>query len=66
METLKEYEDTSGKLINEDKIHFILHSNAFNSTRDRIKGLTCNKKKQGRLTYLGCTLFVGRPGIYIF
>lgn len=39
MHTLKEYENTSVKPINRDKSHFILHSNALNNTRDRIKRL---------------------------
>lgn len=60
MTTLKEYKNTSGKLINEEKIDFMLHSNAFNSIRDRIKRLTCFKHKIGPITYLGCPLFVGR------
>ena len=61
MHTLKEYEKISGQLINGDKSHFILHSSAFNSTRDRIKRLTGFKQNQGPITYLGCPLFVGRP-----
>nr|XP_019067280.1 uncharacterized protein LOC109119268 [Solanum lycopersicum] len=61
MNTLKEYEMISGQLINGDKSHFMLHSNAFNSTRDRIKRLTSFKQKQGLINYLGCPLFVGRP-----
>ena len=61
MNTLKEYENTFVQLINGDKSHFMLHSNAFTSTRDRIKRLTGFKQKQGPITYLGCLLFVGRP-----
>ena len=61
MNTLKEYEKISGQLINGDKSHFMLHSSAFNSTRDRIKRLTGFKQNQGPITYLGCPLFVGRP-----
>ena len=61
MDTLKKYENISGQLINGDKSHFLIHPNAFNSTRDRIKRLTGFKQKQGPITYLGCPLFVGRP-----
>ena len=61
METLKEYEDTSGQLTNGYKSHFMLHSNDFNRTRDRIKRLTSFNQKQGPTNYLGCPLFVGRP-----
>ena len=61
MATLKEYEETSGKLINGDKRHFILHSDAFSSTRDRIKRLIGFKQKHGPINYLSCPLFVGRP-----
>ena len=67
METLKEYEDTSGQLTNGDKSHFMLHSNDFNRTRDRIKRLTSFNQKQGPTNYLGCRSFVGRPmKIYLF
>ena len=59
MNTLKEYENTSGQLINGDKSHFMLHSNAFTSTRDRINRLA--GFKHGPITYLGCPLFAGRP-----
>ena len=38
----------------------MLHSNAFNSTRDTNKRLT-GFRQQGPLTYLPCPLFVGRP-----
>ena len=47
MATLKEYEDTFGKIINGDKRHFMLLSNAFNSTRDIFKRLTGFKQMQG-------------------
>ena len=66
METLKEYEDTSGQLTNGYKSHFMLHSNAFNRTRDRIKRLTYFNQKQGPINYLGCPLFFYRPrNIYL-
>ena len=38
MATLMEHKYISGQLINGDKFHFMLHYNAFNSTRDRIRG----------------------------
>ena len=44
----------------------MLHSNYFNRPRDRIKRLTGFKQKQGTITYLGCPLFVGRPGNVYF
>ena len=51
MTTLKEYENTSGPLTNGEKSHFMEHSNAFNSTKDRIKRLTgLNKSKVLLLT----------------
>ena len=61
MTTLKEHENTSGQLINGEKSNFVLHSNAFNSTRDRIKRLTGFKQKKGPLTYLGGPFCIGRP-----
>ncbi|XP_049348952.1 uncharacterized protein LOC125813502 [Solanum verrucosum] len=66
MQTLSSYEETSGQLVNTDKSHFMVHSNAFNSTRDRIKRITGFKQKEGPITYLGCPLFVGRPRITYF
>ena len=39
----------------------MLHSNTFNSTRDRIKRLTCFKQKLGPINNLGYPVFVGRP-----
>ena len=64
--TLKEYENISGQLINGDKSHFMLHSNAFNSTTDRIKRLTGFTQKQGPITYLGCLYLLAGLGISIF
>ncbi|KAG5605800.1 hypothetical protein H5410_027292 [Solanum commersonii] len=58
--------ETSGQLVNTDKSHFLVHPNAFNSTRDRIKRITGFKQKEGPITYLGCPLFVGRPRIIYF
>lgn len=67
MATLKEYDDTSGQLINGDKSYFMLHSNAFYRTRDRIKRLTGIKQKQGPINYIGCPLFVGNTrNIYFY
>ena len=61
MHTLKEYANTSGQLINVDKSHFMLHSNAFNRTRHRIKRLIGFTQNHDPLTCLGCPLFVGSP-----
>ncbi|XP_015159877.1 uncharacterized protein [Solanum tuberosum] len=66
MYTLNIYEETSGQLVNKDKSHFMVHSNAFNSTRDRIKRITGFKQKEGPITYLGCPLYIGRPRITYF
>ncbi|XP_015081347.1 uncharacterized protein LOC107024957 [Solanum pennellii] len=66
IKALKECEEISGKLINEDNSHFMLHSNAFNRIRDRIKRFTGFKQKKGPITYLGYPLFVGRPGNIYF
>ncbi|XP_015160335.1 uncharacterized protein [Solanum tuberosum] len=40
MQTLQSYEQSSGQLVNTDKSHFMVHSCAFNSTKDRIKRIT--------------------------
>jgi len=66
MQTLHTYEETSGQLVNKDRSHFLIHFNAFNSTRDRIKRLTSFKQKEGPITYLGCPLYMGRPRIIYF
>ncbi|XP_049378041.1 uncharacterized protein LOC125842768 [Solanum stenotomum] len=66
MQTLNLYEETSGQLVNTDKSHFMVHPNAFNNTRDRIKMITGFRQKEGPITYLGCPLFVGRPRIIYF
>ncbi|XP_049364529.1 uncharacterized protein LOC125829336 [Solanum verrucosum] len=66
MHTLNIYEETSGQLVNKDKSHFMVHSNAFNSTKDRIKRVTGFKQKEGHITYLGCPLYIGRPRIIYF
>lgn len=46
--------------------HFMVHSNAFNNTIDRIKRYIGFKLKQGCLMYLGCPLIIGRPRIIYF
>ena len=59
MQTPNNYEEKAGQLINTDKSLFLVHSNVFNSTKDKIKGITCFKKSQGPLSYLLCPLFGG-------
>ena len=66
MNTLKEYKNTYGQLINRDKSHFMLHSNAFTSTRDRIKRLTGFKQKQGPITYQAALYLSVGLGTFIF
>ncbi|KAK4706801.1 hypothetical protein R3W88_033633 [Solanum pinnatisectum] len=66
MQTLNDYEETSGQLVNKDKSHFMIHSSTFNNTRNRIKKATGYRQKEGIITYLGCPLFVGRPRIIYF
>ena len=66
MNTLKEYENTFVQLINGDKSHFMLHSNAFTSTRDRIKRLTGFKQKQGPITYQAALYLSVGLGTFIF
>ncbi|XP_049399716.1 uncharacterized protein LOC125863741 [Solanum stenotomum] len=66
MQTLQSYEQSSGQSVNTEKSHFMVHSSAFNSTKDRIKRITGFRQKEGPITYLGCPLFVGRPRIIYF
>ncbi|KAK4707228.1 hypothetical protein R3W88_033200 [Solanum pinnatisectum] len=60
MHTLATYERVSGQLINKAKSHFMLHSNAFRTTCDRIKKSTGFHKKEAPITYLGCPIAAGR------
>ncbi|KAG5599222.1 hypothetical protein H5410_030592 [Solanum commersonii] len=53
-------------LVNKDKSHFLVHSNAFNITKDMIKRITVFKQKEGPITYLGFPLYIGRPRIIYF
>ncbi|XP_049399717.1 uncharacterized protein LOC125863742 [Solanum stenotomum] len=66
MHTLATYERISGQLVNKAKSHFMLHSNAFRTTSDRVRKYTGFHQKDAPLTYLGCPLFVGRPRIIYF
>ena len=50
-------------MVNGDKSHFIIHPNAFDTTRDIIKRITRFNRNHGSITYLGCLLLVGRPRI---
>lgn len=64
--TLKKYEDTSRQFINGEKCNFMLHYNALNNKRYRIKRLIVFRQKQGPVTYLGSPLFIGMPRIIYF
>jgi len=66
MHTLATYERTSRQLVNKAKSHFMLHSNAFRTTSDKVKKYTGFHQKEAPLIYLGCPLFVGRPRIIYF
>lgn len=66
MQTLKGYEDTLGKIINCYKIHLRVYQNIFDSTKEKIKRINHFKHKKGIITYLGFSLFVGRPRISYF
>ncbi|KAK6803155.1 hypothetical protein RDI58_000939 [Solanum bulbocastanum] len=63
MNTLSTYEEVLGHLINKAKIHFLLHSNAFKTTYDRVKKYTGFHQREAPITYLGCPSFIGRPKI---
>ncbi|KAK4716364.1 hypothetical protein R3W88_014702 [Solanum pinnatisectum] len=66
MHTLATYERVFGQLINKGKSHFMLHSNAFRTTGDRIRKLTDFHKKEVPITYLGCPITTGRQKIIHF
>ncbi|KAH0710893.1 hypothetical protein KY284_012320 [Solanum tuberosum] len=66
MHTLNTYEETSGQMINKAKSLFMVHSNAFKSTKDIIKRITGFKQKEGLITYLGFPLYIGRPRFIYF
>ncbi|XP_019262748.1 PREDICTED: uncharacterized protein LOC109240551 [Nicotiana attenuata] len=63
---LKNYEDTSGQLINRQKSHFMTASNALPTTIRRIQEETSFTIKDLPLTYLGCPLYTGRIRIMYF
>ncbi|XP_055814708.1 uncharacterized protein LOC129884436 [Solanum dulcamara] len=66
METLDTYEKTSGQLINKHKSHFMIPSNAFQSTVQRIKDITGFTQKSSPITYLGCPIYIGRQRIIYY
>lgn len=45
LQTLKEYEETTGQMINSDKSHFLVHLIVFKVTKDSIKRITGFKQK---------------------
>lgn len=60
------YDGLSGQLINKNKSHFIMHSNGFKRSVDRVKLLTGLLQKKAPFTYLGCLLYFGRQRIIYF
>lgn len=56
-ETFKYYEDIFGQMVNGNKWQFMIHPNAFDTTRDGIKRTTGFRKKKRPLTYLDAKLY---------
>lgn len=59
MKTLACYEQVSAKLINKDKSHFMVPSNAFRATIKRVKYITGFLQKDNPITYLGFPTILG-------
>ncbi|XP_059295549.1 uncharacterized protein LOC132048883 [Lycium ferocissimum] len=57
MKVLKDYEQISGQLINNDKSSFYLHSKVGNGISQSVRDITGFSKGQFPLTYLGCPIF---------
>ena len=66
MQKLTDYEECSGQLINRNKSHFMVHTNAYPPTVASIKAITVFTQKDSPITYLGCPLYIGRQRISHF
>lgn len=66
MKVLSTYEGVSGQLINKSKSYFIIPSNAFKRTVNRVKQNTDFVQKNDLFTYLGCLLYIRRQRIIYF
>lgn len=64
MQTIKDYKETSGQMINSDKSRFLVHQNFFWNTNDRIKRITGFNIGSYHLTLM--PFFVGTPRISYF
>ncbi|XP_055806976.1 uncharacterized protein LOC129875754 [Solanum dulcamara] len=60
MKTLTIYEQTLGQLINKNKSHFMMISNAIQDNLNTIKLVIGFTQKHSPMTYLGCPLYIGR------
>lgn len=66
MKVLFLYEDVFGQLINKTKGHFIMPSNAFKRSVDKVKHITGFLQKKALFTYLVYPLYFGRQRIIYF
>ncbi|KAH0644524.1 hypothetical protein KY284_032408 [Solanum tuberosum] len=60
MKILGDYESTSDQLINKEKSHFLVLSNAPNNIINTIQEVTGFSQKDSPISYLGCPLYIGR------
>ncbi|XP_075083620.1 uncharacterized protein LOC142167355 [Nicotiana tabacum] len=63
---LDDYSNTSGQLINLNKLYFFLHPNAEDNIAHHIANLTGFSNKNFLFTYLGALIYLGRKKIKYF
>lgn len=66
MKTLATYESVSDQLINKDKSHFMVPSNAPIEVINVIVEITGFTQKNSPITYLGCPLYIGGQKIIYY
>ncbi|XP_059306377.1 uncharacterized protein LOC132057790 [Lycium ferocissimum] len=66
MKILRDYEKTSGQLVNNDKSSFNVHEKVPAALVNRIKRKTGMRKGSFLFTYLGCPVFYGRRKIVYY
>lgn len=66
VKTLSTYERVSGQLVNRNKSHFLVTSDASQRTCHRVQSITGFSQKKDPVTYLGCPLYIGRQKVIYF
>jgi len=66
MKVIRDYEESSGQLVNRDKIFFLTAPKICASGINRMRQCTGFLDKDFPVTYLGCPLYIGRKKIAYF